>query len=140
LVKTRLICAKTVAASVAGEVDFGLQDVDQAVHPGQHTKDGSLQFECELRARLDDEKKTVRFYGAFVHGPTADRFVYLSWKRQVTTDGMWVRRLKIPLSGITWQQVRGLKDGQALQCRVGEDHKGAQAVVSWAVVQKTGKV
>ena len=135
LVKIRLICPNNIEATVAGGgFVFGLQDVDQVVHQGQRTKDDSLQFECELRVKLDDATKTIRFYGAFVHGPPTDRFMYLSWKRQVTTDGLWIQRLKIPLSGITWKQVSGLKEEQTLHCKISEDRKGARAIVDWAVV------
>ena len=134
-VKIRLICPDTIAATVAGGgFDFGLQDVDQAVHPGKRILDDSVQFECELRIKLDGAKKTIHFYGAFVHGPSADRFLYLSWKRQNPTDSLWIRRLKIPLSELAWKQVSGLKEGQVLQGRVSENRKGARAIVDWAVV------
>ena len=134
-VKVHLICPDTIEAIVtAGGFDFGLQDVDQVVHPGQRTRDDSVQFECELRIKLDGAKKMIHFYGAFVHGPSADRFLYLSWKRQNPTDSLWIRRLKIPLSEIAWKQVSGLKEGQVLQGRINEDRKGARAIVDWAVL------
>jgi Family of unknown function (DUF5990) len=134
-VKIRLICPDTIEATVAeGGFDFGLQDVDQVVHPGKGTQADSVQFECDLRIKLDGAKKTIHFYGAFVHGPSADRFLYWSWKRQNPTDSLWIRRLKIPLSEITWKQVSGLKEGQVLQGRISADRKGARAMVDWAVV------
>ena len=133
-VKTRLICPDAIEATVAESgFDFGLQDVDQVVHPGKRTQGDSLQFECELRIKLDGAKKTIHFYGAFVHGPSADRFLYLSWKRQNPTDSLWIQRLKIPLSGISWEQASGLKEGQVLQGRISKDRKGARATVDWAV-------
>ncbi|HEY3291308.1 MAG TPA: DUF5990 family protein [Anaerolineae bacterium] len=133
--KIRLVCPDTVKATVAGGgFVFGLQDVDQVVHQGKRFVDDSLLFECELKVKLDDASKTVRFYGAFVHGPPTDRFMYLSWKHKVTTDGLWIRRLKVPLSGVTWKQVSGMKEGQSLQCRISEQRKGARAIVDWAVV------
>ena len=134
-VEIRLICPDTIETTVAeGGFDFGLQDVDQVVHPGKRTQDDSVQFECELRIKLDAANNKIHFYGAFVHGPSADRFLYLSWKRQKPTASLWIQRLKIMLSEITWKQVSGLKEGQVLQGKISEDRKGARAMVDWAVV------
>ncbi|MDY0745749.1 DUF5990 family protein [Paucibacter sp. R3-3] len=39
----------------------------------------------------------------FVHGPQAGRFLYLGWR---DLRGTFTQRLKLPLSGVTWDQIR----------------------------------
>jgi hypothetical protein len=40
-----------------------------------------------------------------VHGTAAVPFVYVSWRSQSAEPPHWLKRLKIPLASITWQQI-----------------------------------
>ncbi len=56
------------------------------------------------------------FAGPFVQGPAGERFVYIdigTYAGQTNTP--WSRRLKIPLSGITWDMLRS---GKVLVARI----------------------
>jgi hypothetical protein len=47
-----------------------------------------------------------KFSGHFVQGPTNNKFIYIdigTYAGQTNTE--WSRRLKIPLSGITWKDI-----------------------------------
>ena len=45
------------------------------------------------------------FKGPFVQGPRGGRFIYLDIGSYAGANGQWSGRLKIPLTGITWQLV-----------------------------------
>jgi hypothetical protein len=93
----RLICLEPPPAQHAGEpAQFGLQDRAQQLHAGLPQADGALCFQVEIGVRT--EGNTVAFAGPFVHGKRGDQFLYLSWRRSA---GDWIKRLKIPLVGIT---------------------------------------
>jgi len=66
--------------------------------------EGRLSFTLELEVSQDPATGRVRYHSPFVHGPAAARFLYLGWRY---TDGQreWVRRQKLPLASITWEQV-----------------------------------
>jgi len=85
---------------------FGLQGSDGEVHPGLPRSDGALRFDLALEVSGDAEKGPPIFKGAFAHGPPASRFVYLSWKRLGEHAHPWGWRIKTPLSGIGWSEVR----------------------------------
>ena len=66
---------------------------------------GDLAFECTVRVRPQPDG-TLRFLGPFAHGPTAGRFVYITvGQRAGQPSSPWDRRAKIPLAGITSEQV-----------------------------------
>lgn len=56
------------------------------------------------------------FLGPHVQGPTGERFIYIDIGTYAgQTQTCWSRRLKIPLSGITWDMIdRVLADGESL--------------------------
>jgi hypothetical protein len=83
--------------------EFGLQDAHQVLHPGELLADGSLRFELDAAVRARKDTGTPDFAGRFVHGPRAGRFLYLGW-RQIGAPN-WIRRYKIPLAGISWEQL-----------------------------------
>jgi hypothetical protein len=82
--------------------EFGLQDNTQALQPGVARADASLCFSCEAIVKLHRQTGAPDFGGAFIQGPAGGRFLYLSWR---APGGAWIRRLKIPLAGVTWEQV-----------------------------------
>ncbi len=60
-----------------------------------------------------------KFSGSFVQGPTANRFVYIDIGTYAgQSDTTWSRRLKIPLTGITWKDVDTLTHDSMLQTSV----------------------
>lgn len=115
--RLRLIC---VAPPLdAGEpAVFGLQDKQRALDPGQSRPDGSIAYECVVQVRRRQDG-TLRFSGPHVHGPAGDPFLYLSLRRETEPAG-WIRRLKVPLDGITWRHVLAATDaeGRVLEGRV----------------------
>jgi hypothetical protein len=60
-------------------------------------RDDSFEFECLIRVRNKGEDN-IDFFGPFVHGTPAARFMYLSWKRISESSTPWVQRVKIPLT------------------------------------------
>ncbi|HEY7337692.1 MAG TPA: DUF5990 family protein [Bryobacteraceae bacterium] len=64
-----------------------------------------LHFDFALRARLDADGG-VRLVGTFVQGPPTARFLYICVGACAGQLGSpWTRRVKVPLTGITWKQV-----------------------------------
>jgi hypothetical protein len=98
-------------------VDFGLQEghgSDYEVVAKQRSEGRDLKFEFTVTARTS--KKPGRnddlpnFAGPFVQGPAGERFVYINIGTYAgQTNTPWSRRLKIPLSGITWDMLRSGK-------------------------------
>jgi len=85
---------------------FGLQDRSGHLMPGTTSPEGRLSFTLDLEVSQDAATGKVRFHSPFIHAPAAGRFLYLSWRY---TDGSreWVRRQKLPLASLTWDQVGG---------------------------------
>jgi hypothetical protein len=84
-------------------VRVGLQDRAQEVHEGVRGADGVWRFAGELQVK--EAAGGVVFSGPLAHGPPAQRFVYLSWKRVAGGAAPWLQRVKLPLGGITPAQV-----------------------------------
>ncbi|MGH9874029.1 MAG: DUF5990 family protein [Pyrinomonadaceae bacterium] len=86
------------------------------------SKTDDLQFEFSVRVQQGKDGNPS-FLGPFVQGPPHERFVYLdigTYAGQTNTP--WSRRLKIPLTGITWklveQAVKAPAALKALETRV----------------------
>ena len=64
-----------------------------------------IVFEAELRVAGDPSHGASNFLGPYAQGTVQDRFTYLCWGWR--HFGMWVgfRRIKLPLSGLTWDEV-----------------------------------
>jgi hypothetical protein len=74
------------------------------------------------------------FRSAFAHGPPAARFVYLSWKREDTHQHPWGWRIKIPLSGIGWAEIRAAeKPDKCLAADVTGRRPHASEAINWQV-------
>lgn len=89
--------------------DFGLQKGrgnDYETIQKQRSKGRDLFFECELRLKPAREEVVPTFLGPTVHGPAAQRFIYIDIGTYAgQADSEWSRRLKIPLAGITWEMI-----------------------------------
>jgi hypothetical protein len=99
-------------------VDFGLQKGhgnNYETVEKQRSKSGDLSFEFSVR--IDEGANgQPNFLGPFTQGPAAVRFVYLDIGTYAgQTDTPWSRRLKIPLTGITWDLIDQAK---VLEARV----------------------
>jgi hypothetical protein len=114
-VRLRVICLKPPQAKRYQAV-FGLQDNSSTaywvIHAGQDQTNGDIQFECECRVRANPRTGAPSFLGPFVHGDSAQRFLYLSWRPKDWRPGHpdppspgWIRRIKVHLSTITWAQI-----------------------------------
>ena len=114
-IRLRVICQKPPQPEKYG-AEFGLQDNsttdDWLIHAGQTRPNGDIHFECECRVRPRPGTGSPNFLGQFVHGPAAQRFLYLSWRPKDWRPGqpcpsplVWVRRIKVHLSSITWEQI-----------------------------------
>ena len=91
-------------------VDFGLQKghgSDNEIVAKQRSKGGDLEFEFTVTAKTGRDNNLQNFTGPFVQGPAGERFVYINIGTSAgQANTCWSRRLKIPLSGITWEMLR----------------------------------
>jgi len=94
-------------------VDFGLQKgrgVDYQTIQKQRSASKDLSFVFSVRVKDDGKNGIPTLLGPLVQGPPAQRFVYIdigTYAGQVGTP--WSRRLKVPLTGITWEMIDKLK-------------------------------
>jgi hypothetical protein len=128
-VRLRIICLSPPSPEEHGAA-FGLQDnsstKEWVVHPGKSQPNGDVHFECECRVRENRTNGKPNFLGPFVHGGTADRFLYLSWRPKDWRPGgpevtRWVclRRMKVRLGSITWAQIKQtVRDNSVLEKKV----------------------
>ena len=90
-------------------VDFGLQKGSGSNYQVvwlQRSTTGNLQFELVIDVKGDSNKEAPDFKGHFVQGPKLGRFIYINIGQNAgQADSIWSRRLKIPLTGITWRMV-----------------------------------
>ena len=79
-----------------------------------------LNFEFAITVKGDKAKdKLPKLSGSFVQGPADGKFVYIDIGRcagQFNTE--WSRRLKIPLTGITWKDIDSISANSILHTSV----------------------
>lgn len=98
---------------------FGLQkgtgNVYETVQK-QKSVSQDLLFTFPIKIKGDKgEDAFPKFSGPFVQGPTGGKFVYIDiGKCAGQTDTPWSRRLKVPLTGITWEVIDKLFADPAL--------------------------
>ena len=80
----------------------------------------SLSFKFAITDKGDRSKDEYpRFSGSFVQGPAGSKFVYIGIGTYAgQPDSIWSRRLKIPLTGITWNDIQSLSELSILQTSV----------------------
>jgi hypothetical protein len=88
-----------------GATEFGVQDKDENLHLGETSPDGGLTFDLALEVKPEGPGAPV-FVGPFAHGPANARFLYLSWRN---LTGEYAQRLKLPLGGIAWADIRAAR-------------------------------
>lgn len=74
--------------------------------------DLSFKFTIKVKgARSKD--KLPKFSGSYVQGPSDNKFVYIDIGTYAgQTNTIWSRRLKIPITGITWEDIDSLTRNQ----------------------------
>ena len=92
------------------DVDFGLQKgAGNNYETVQKQRAGSqdLFFKFPVKVKGERPKDLLpKFSGHFVQGPSGNRFIYIDIGTYAgQTNTAWARRLKIPLTGITWQDI-----------------------------------
>ncbi len=106
------------------EVVFGLQDRHQVVHPGQLQPGGSLLYEIDVVAIHEPHSQEVRWRGLSVHGTPVAPFLYLSLKRLPSDPIPWIRRLKVPLPSLAWEQIEAAQATLCFAASVSGDGSG----------------
>lgn len=91
-------------------VDFGLQKgTGSNYETVQKQRSGTLDlvFKFSVTVKSDRSKdKLPKFSGSFVQGPSNGKFIYIDIGTYAgQTNSPWARRLKIPLTGITWEDI-----------------------------------
>jgi hypothetical protein len=119
----RELALRIVLEKPPSGVDFGLQkgrgnDYETVQKQRSQAKDLCFEFTIGLKAGGTDA--TPDFSGSLVQGPRGGRFVYLDIGTYAgQTDSCWSRRLKVPLSGITWDIIDRMEKARAvLETRV----------------------
>lgn len=105
------------------EVVFGLQKGSGSNYETvqkQISTSNDLAFTFTIKVKGNRSKdKLPKLSGSFVQGPADNRFVYIdigTYAGQSNT--VWSRRLKIPLTGITWKDIDSLYHNSMLQTSI----------------------
>ncbi|WP_153800355.1 DUF5990 family protein [Foetidibacter luteolus] len=79
-----------------------------------------LSFRFTVKVKGDRAKeKFPTFSGSYVQGPSGSKFVYIDIGTYAgQSDTPWSRRLKIPLTGITWEDIDSLSGDSMLETNV----------------------
>ena len=119
----REITFQIILTKPTPDVVFGLQKGSGSNYETiqkQISTSNNLAFEFTVKVKGDRSKDHLpKFSGSFVQGPAANQFVYIDIGTYAgQTDTVWSRRLKIPLTGITWKDLDSLSNGSILQANV----------------------
>jgi hypothetical protein len=106
----------------ATDVEFGLQDRHQGIFAGRLQADGSLRYEIEVSVVPQSETHEVRWRGFYVHGTPTAPFLYLSLKR--LSSGSWIKRLKVPLPRLAWEQIEAIHTTPCLVASISGERSG----------------
>ncbi len=112
----------------AGGLDgrFGIQDKAGALVDGQRRTSGVVTFDVDVTVSAADEQDAPNVRGPYAHGTPAARFLYVSFP---ATDGSgWRKRIKVPLSTISWSMIHETGDG-CLETEVDGRQSGTVPVV-----------
>ncbi len=94
---------------------FGIQDKSGALHPDTSKSKDAVAFECDVNVSDGGGRSEPNFLGPFAHGPKTARFLYISHRSDGTAA--WIKRIKVPLSSITWAMIEAAAGG-ALETEV----------------------
>ena len=105
LVRLCLVCLEPPAGHEDVSLEFGLQDKHGALHPGQAQPDDAICYEFDVGVHGDPAAGAPRLRGPHVHGPPSAPFLYLGLRSKGPDPAPWIRRLKIPLASIGWDDI-----------------------------------
>jgi hypothetical protein len=83
---------------------FGLQDKQGGIISGDALPNDRLSFVLTVKVKQKADG-TPNFTGVYAQGPASARFLYLT---KLDAAGQILRRIKVPLNSITWDQVQTL--------------------------------
>lgn len=90
-------------------IDFALQKGHGSKYETIQTQRSGLQdlhFNLTIQIKGDRQKDALpEFTGPFVQGAPLSKFIYIGIGAFAGQDSPWSRRLKIPLTGITWDLI-----------------------------------
>ena len=90
-------------------VDFGIQEGKghgYTTIQKQRSKDCDLTFEFTVTIKNNRDDELPNFLGPLAQGPATSRFIYINIGKSAGQIGScWERRIKVPLSGITWEKI-----------------------------------
>ncbi|GCE21282.1 DUF5990 family protein [Dictyobacter kobayashii] len=119
VVHLHLTCLQSLERSCNYEQTVsGLQDRQQGLLAGQLHANDSVSYSTEVLVISDDKAGKVRFRGPYVHGTPTVSFLYLSLRRSDPEQPAWIKRLKIPLPDITWDEITQAPEGCVYAVRV----------------------
>jgi hypothetical protein len=118
---------------------FGMQDKAGDLDLGMTSSDGTVAFELTLQVKAGQSGAPV-LLGTFAHGPPDGRFLYLAWRE---TSDKFAQRIKLPLGGITWDDIRKACDQKKPLLGILVDHHprvtstganiGGSRPISWSL-------
>ena len=117
----RQITLRVIVEKPPSGVDIGVQEGHgndyKTVQKQRFTKQ-DLRFEFPIRVK-EGKDGQPNFLGAFAQGPANNRFIYLDIGTCAgQTNTSWSRRLKIPLTSITWPMIEQATDASVIEVRV----------------------
>jgi hypothetical protein len=131
-------------------IDFGIQEGkgnDYKTILVQRSKAEDLQFEFRIAVKGVRDDGPPNFVGPLAQGPATGRFLYIDVGTYAgQKESCWQRRMKVPLQGITWEQIDVVlgKPKRVLQATIpgtGKDGGPSCATVKpidgWKVVKST---
>ncbi len=139
LMNTELQFKITLLSPTPG-VDFALQkgsgNTYQMIQK-QNVSSGDISFLCPVTIKGDRENDaSPKLSGPFVQGPADGKFIYIDIGTYAgQTNTIWSRRLKIPLSGITWKMLDQLGSDPKLLLNTQVPGKGKDGGPNCATVK-----
>jgi hypothetical protein len=106
---------------------FGLQAKNGEIVEGERLADGHLRFTVELPVRPTDVG-TPNFTGPLAHGSVQERFLYLTQKELDGSTWRIIKRIKVHLRSITWEQVEAVLTDSTAVLAASVDGQGAASV------------
>ncbi len=127
-VTIHIICENppTALAEFDG-VEFGLQNKKQEIIVGETLGDGQLRFVCEMKVKQTDTGQP-NFTGPLAQGTVKERFIYLSYRTLREGNWHWVRRIKVHLKTISWEQVKAAQSSPGAFLVAAVDGRGSASV------------
>lgn len=136
-----------ILTSTTPNVVFGLQKGAGAKYETvqkQISTSNDLNFTFTVIVTGDRTNDSFpKLSGSFVQGSADNKFIYIDIGTYAgQSDSKWSRRLKIPLTGITWQDIGSLSESSMLQtCVAGTGRDGGpncatvKPFAGWHVIQ-----